>query len=354
MASGFLPDEIVVNILARLTAKPLVWFRCVSKYWHSMLMDPYFMNLRSRKTIIFPLPDKTLHFIDDDYTTFSSFKPCSPCVNAEVIGSLNGLVLLMNNVNAFILYNPFIGESCELPFPPPPNNDCNINKCRYGYGFAYGASPDDLKVVRISALTHICDVFDFKSKSWSSRIITISNDFRLVYQMGTFVNGFLYWPVQSDSKLIALSVKDMVFTEMTIPDTSFRERLGTINGHICYLEKVSFRQFKLWVKKECNHLDGPWVNPYLFKFDPNLTDNFYSLYQTLNILDDGRIFMVNNSMQLIIFDISSSSYKVLEIPSSDDHLSSIFNMRCVEYVETLISPLDILAGNVKEENNHRR
>ncbi|MFS8032850.1 putative F-box-like domain superfamily protein [Helianthus anomalus] len=62
----FLPDDIMVcNIVALLPAKPLIRFQCVSKYWNHMLTQPNIMKLRSRKTVILPLHDDTIHLIDD-------------------------------------------------------------------------------------------------------------------------------------------------------------------------------------------------------------------------------------------------------------------------------------------------
>ncbi|GJS83913.1 F-box domain containing protein [Tanacetum coccineum] len=159
-----LPDDIVRNILAWLPAKPLLRFQGVSKYWNNMLKEPYFMKLRSRRTIILPLRE-ALTLIDDNVPTDDTphlvLKRCCPLENlwrinaiVWVIRTFNGIVLLAYRSTTMILYNPFTGASKKLPCPP-------ISCTRPGYGFGYGASPDDLKIVRlkkmVKAVAHFLD-----------------------------------------------------------------------------------------------------------------------------------------------------------------------------------------------------
>ncbi|XP_071740501.1 F-box protein CPR1-like [Rutidosis leptorrhynchoides] len=313
MDTNYIPNEIVANMLSRLEAKSLLRLQCVSKYWHSMLMDPDFMKLRSRKTIILSL-GKTLHFIDvTDESTYSTFKCSSPSqqlgvkeTDIQVIGSLNGLVVLVN-VNAFVLYNPFTGESKRLPRPPTPNHSDS------GYGFGYGATPTDLKIVRFRLSSYICDVYDFRRNSWSSWNTTIYDIGFFQYPVGTFVNGSLYW-VNMDQKLIVLIVKDMVLSKRILPCTYCIKCLGTIDGCLCLLKQITLSRFELWVRKE-HCIESSWVNTYSFMLD--CIESFNS--RTLKILDDGRILMLNRADQLIIYDISKGSYKLLKNLLPDYH-----------------------------------
>ncbi|KAJ0558506.1 putative F-box domain-containing protein [Helianthus annuus] len=145
----FLHDDIVCNILARLPAKSLLRFRCVSKHWNRMLRDPSFMKLRSRKTIFLPL-DKTLHLIDDNNANSVVTRPIPTQYRRgihrpRVIGTFNGIVLLITLYD-IILYNPFTRVSKELP-RTTVNPIPNLN-CLFGFGYAHG-DEHDLKVVRI-------------------------------------------------------------------------------------------------------------------------------------------------------------------------------------------------------------
>ncbi|PWA88931.1 F-box domain-containing protein [Artemisia annua] len=232
--ADFLPDDIIRNILACLPAKPLVRFRCVSKHWNRMLTEPSFMNFRSRKSIILPLSE-ALHLIDDnvpaDDMPHSILKRCHPYKNlwdryssVRVIGTFNGIVLL-RYTRKLILYNPVTGASTELPCPP------NYRDCwKHGYGFGYGATPNDLKIVRLKQKSDICDVCSFKKSSWSWRKIQLNKKcITFENYVGTFVNGFLHWVAYNNLQLLmVLNVKDMVLSEMHLPFAK-RAHLGTID-----------------------------------------------------------------------------------------------------------------------------
>ncbi|XP_071740737.1 F-box/kelch-repeat protein At3g06240-like [Rutidosis leptorrhynchoides] len=341
MASDIVSDEIVLNILAKLPTKSLVRFRCVSRYWRCMLMEPYFIKLRSHKNIILSVNTENLDFINGG-NTYSIFKQCYPLdhlrrTTANLIGSFNGLVLMVY-AYSFILYNPFTGESKKLPSPPS-----RIGCYKTGYGFGYGATPNDLKIVKIENYSNAYEVYDFKGNSWSSLSTKKYNVnyIRFVHPMGTFVNGYLYW-IESKYVLIVFGVKDMVLSEIVLPASSsnfFLDTLGTINGCLCSLNMTelttSSRLFELWVSKE-HSIESTWVKTHSFTLDFKW-DYFY---HTINIYDDGKILMVDPSNQFIIYDISKSSYETLEI-SLSEHFRPLFGLNCVQYVETLVSPSDV-------------
>ncbi|PWA81895.1 F-box domain-containing protein [Artemisia annua] len=327
--ADILPDDIVRNILAWLPAKPLVRFRCVSKHWNHMLTEPNFMSFRSRKSIILPLSE-ALHLIDDnvptDDMTHSMLKRCHPDKNlwdkykVKVIGTFNGIVLL-RYTHALILYNPFTGASTKLPCPP--YRDCR----RPGYGFGYGATPDDLKIVRLKQKSDICDVCSFKNSSWSSwstiqlnmKCITFEN------YVGTFANGFLHWVAYNNPQLlIVLNVKDMVLSEMHLPfaKSFIRAHLGTIDGCLCSLNKVNANKFELWVLKE-HGVEKSWLPKCSFTCKPD--------HISVCILASGRILMKNPS-ELIIYDYLENTYEKLNISSNYEYR---IKMYAVEYVESL-------------------
>ncbi|XP_071702509.1 F-box/kelch-repeat protein At3g06240-like [Rutidosis leptorrhynchoides] len=344
-AVDFLPDEIVLNILARLPTKPLIRSRSVSRYWRRMLMNPYFMKLRSRKTIILHINRETLDFIDgnvstNDDSTYSAFKRCYPLEHlhtmrayARLIGSFNGLVLIVY-IKDLILYNPFTGESKKLPDPPTPI------MYRNGYGFGYGDTPSDLKLVKFIEFSHRFEVYDFKRNSWSS---WSSDKYGIRYIMfrhsvGTFLNGYLYW-IKSQHGLIVCSVKDMVLSEINLPSTTSKTtfgNLGTINGCLCWLKVTNSSIFKLWVMKEPSSIESSsWVNTHSFTLDHK-----WDFYHPLNIFDDGKILIVSVFKKLIVYDISKGSYETLNIALTSERFP-IQQMNCIQYVETLVSPSDV-------------
>ncbi|XP_076894033.1 putative F-box protein At3g23260 [Bidens hawaiensis] len=228
--ADFLHDDIVCNIIARLPAKPLLRFQCVSKSWNRVIKEPSFMQLRSRKTIMIPLRD-TFVFIDGTCnSTVESCFPFGTCrPRLKVIGTLNGIVLLAC-YNRHILYNPLTGVCKDLPSPP----SCQ----RSAYGFGYGANSDDLKLVRIREFNAIYDVYNFRESSWSIESTSEYKIFPKVHRIiGHFVNGSLYWIAYGRSVLIFLDLKR---------HATFRDVLT-----FCDHQRVSFESFG----------DNKWIMP---------------------------------------------------------------------------------------------
>ncbi|KAK1434237.1 hypothetical protein QVD17_11156 [Tagetes erecta] len=324
-----LPDDIICNIIARLPAKPLLRFRCVSRYWDRTLREPNFMKLRSRKSIILPFRD-TFNLIDD--TSNLIVERCYPfdtkAFKLTIIGSFNGVVLLAW-LEYLILYNPFTGASKQLPRPPSSYQ-------RDAHGFGYGATPDDLKIVRFRYLGQ-CDVYNFREGSWS----TLSTNYFFIafeYDVGHFVNGFLYWIAYNRSMLIAFDVKDMVVSEICPPFKITRgfylNHLGTMDGYLCSLQPITNSKFDMWLMKE----ETQWSKVYSFELVgfPALT---HVPYYAICILDGRRLLIWNPSSEnLIIYDVSKDSYQTLNI--SIEALD-VQEVQALEYVETLVSPSDM-------------
>ncbi|KAM0058625.1 putative F-box domain-containing protein [Helianthus debilis subsp. tardiflorus] len=339
--ADFIPDDVLCNIIARLPAKPLLRFRCVSKYWNHMLTEPNFMKLRSRKAIILPLHN-TFHLIDDnvptDDTSNSLVKRCHPFADRNgqinVIGTLNGIVVVRFYANAFKLYNPFTGVSELLPFPP-------FFFKQAAYGFGYGPTPDDLKIIRFRQSDTDFDVYNFRENSWSSLSTSKYNIWiKFEQEVGPFINGSLYWIAYNRNVLIAVNVKDLVLSEICLPFKINRgwylNPLATINGCLCSLNQITASKFNMWVMKERDQ----WSKIYSFELPLNEIP-----YHALRILDGRRILMVDPSKNLIIYDTLKKSYKTFDISMKGVHL---WGVHAFEYVESLISPLDMCSPRLEQ------
>ncbi|KAM0058605.1 putative F-box domain-containing protein [Helianthus debilis subsp. tardiflorus] len=340
----FLPDDVLCNIIARLPAKPLLRFRCVSKYWNHMLTEPNFMKLRSRKTIILPLHN-TFHLIDDNVLNDDMpnliVKRCYPLVDEsrdmKVIGTLNGIVVIQSHPNIFMLYNPFTGVSELLPFPPTYYKGAAC-------GFGYGPTPDDLKIIRFRQYQKDFDVYNFRESSWSS-LSTSENNMWISFEqlIGHFLNGSLYWLATmeyGDNMLIAVDVKDLVLSEICLPFEIKRgwylTPLGTINGCLCSLNQITDSKFDMWVMKEHDQ----WSKIYSLELPLN-----EMTYDALCILDGRRILMVDSSKNLIIYDTLKKWYKRFNISIKNVHL---YRVHALEYVESLVSPLDMCSSRLEQ------
>ncbi|XP_014502889.1 F-box/kelch-repeat protein At3g23880-like [Vigna radiata var. radiata] len=48
----FFPDDLIIEILSWLPLKSVMRFKCVSKSWNSLIIDPYFVKLHRKRSII--------------------------------------------------------------------------------------------------------------------------------------------------------------------------------------------------------------------------------------------------------------------------------------------------------------
>ncbi|KAK4541292.1 hypothetical protein RGQ29_031785 [Quercus rubra] len=106
--SDYLPDEVLIEILHRLSVKSLIRLRCVSKSWKSLIQLQQINCYRRQRLLI---------------------------------GSVNGLFCLFED-KRFILWNPYIRKFIILRKTYGPLT------CRSGFGF--DSRTNDYKVMRIA------------------------------------------------------------------------------------------------------------------------------------------------------------------------------------------------------------
>ncbi|PWA77840.1 F-box domain-containing protein [Artemisia annua] len=302
MANVHISDHILYNILARLHAKPLLRFKCVSKHWNRLIKDPYLTELRSRRMIL--LSHKSLVAIDDnvhvDDTTNSIVEVGSFLGPVTIVGTFDGillLVLIKHMRHQLVLYNPFTRVSKTYP-PSLTWHAC----LKYKFGFGLGATMDDLKFVRFFYIDHEnfnCDVFSFKNRSWEK--IELSNAIRDI--------KFLYGDV------------------------------GTIDGCLCMIDKCGDMGFNVWVMKR-QGVENSWTKRWSFTL--RVDSNYSTKLFPVCILDSGKILIMDRSHQLFIYCTSNDSSKKLNRREEVKGLYASCNKKDgIECVESLVSPLDL-------------
>ncbi|KAH7836169.1 hypothetical protein Vadar_033346 [Vaccinium darrowii] len=105
---------------------------------------------------------------DNEAVVDLSYPGREPDNGVDIVGSCNGLICLLYLPDCFILWNPTIKESKELPSPPfaPSYGDLCFK------GFGYNSSIDDYKVVRAPSANANpnqlrVEVFSLKANSWT-------------------------------------------------------------------------------------------------------------------------------------------------------------------------------------------
>ena len=174
--SDYLPDEVLLEILQRLSVKSVIQLRCVSKSWNSLITSSTFIDSHLTQSLSLPSNSNKLivslgnfrtkveyyEFIHDDNndsdSSFHQFQnvefPLASCF--RLIGSVNGLFCLIQD-EQFILWNPCIRKFITLP----KTNSAVIN------GFRFDARTNDYKVVSIAPKPRpLVEVYSLKEGAW--------------------------------------------------------------------------------------------------------------------------------------------------------------------------------------------
>ncbi|PWA60036.1 restriction endonuclease, type II-like superfamily protein [Artemisia annua] len=339
MADKYVPEEIILQIIAKLPAKPLFRFGCVSKHWNRLISDPNFMKSRSRRMILLTLnPFHAIDYnvpVDDNANSIVKLRSsCTEGNVVEVVGAINGIVLLVVfNYNAIrrdmILYNPLTGAVKTVPADPSSHDYIHYD---WVYGFGYGTTPDDLKIVIIKSEKNLysrsCDVFSFKTKSWSKPLVLIGNYDFCSWLKCVFADGYLYWSVSvpiENRKILALDVKEMVFSEIqNLPPNLGIFTLGTFEGRLCIINFDRNSGYEeLWVMNDRGLTASFSKVCQLRSLLEHLmsTCGAVSTNPMMCILDDGKIVMVKQTYEIIIYNMLSDSYKtVTTLPTTTHYL----------------------------------
>ncbi|PWA38902.1 F-box domain-containing protein [Artemisia annua] len=352
MADLQFPEDILDNIVFRLSTKTFFRFKSVTKHWNSLIPN-HFMKLRSKPLTLLSVQG-IFHAIDNsvpcDHLDYSIIRS-SPLGNLEgnkiiIVGAFNGILLIIFQdqfPNHMRLYNPFTKQSDNVPDPP----SCD-HTFIYNYGFGYGTTPDDLKIflLRRASVTHrrSCHVYSFKTRSWDKTALWLAEGYNYKYMQdaGTFVNGFLYWIAHkhgSGRLILALDIKNMEFSEIEFPTKrTFRSvTLGTLNGHLCMICSNS-SCCEVW---QCNKhgTAESWSKKYSSKLLSR--GNYLYEFEPVSMLDEGKIVMIKGSNQVIIHDILKDPNKEVKALTTPYDIS---RTQIIEYVETLVSPSNLYSS----------
>ncbi|KAF5737088.1 F-box protein [Tripterygium wilfordii] len=237
---GFFPDEVILQILARLPVKSLFRAKTVCKLWYRLSSDKYFTKLYNESSCKNPM---LLVDISDSFGSKSSLI----CVDdlrgvteisldflndrVKVRASCNGLLCCSSIPDKGVYYvcNPTTREFKLLPrsrerpvtrFYPDCEATlvglaCNLSSQGFkvvlaGYHRTFGHRPDG---------TFVCLVYDSDSDKWSKFVSIRDDQFtHMNRNQVVFVNGALHWLTGSCSCILALDLECDAWRKITLPD----------------------------------------------------------------------------------------------------------------------------------------
>ncbi|PWA90182.1 F-box associated domain, type 1 [Artemisia annua] len=183
-----LDDYFLLDMLSRLDVKAIIYCKCVCKRWRDLVLDPHFVcNLHLPRSLSSP-PSLIIHGLPREnfigVNTYGgrgsrgevsvgrpgylkwvemqqqldgcqlthvashnlSDNRCSfPMIKMVTVGSVNGLVCVLQRSDAFFIFNPVFEEYMALPKPQLVAKRYEL--IRYGFGFSLASG--EYKVIRI-------------------------------------------------------------------------------------------------------------------------------------------------------------------------------------------------------------
>ncbi|KAG5614085.1 hypothetical protein H5410_013909 [Solanum commersonii] len=272
-----IPQDITIQIFSCLPAKSLMRFKCVSKFYNTIVLEPYFADIRSSNyskinRVIGCLGDG-LYSIEEDGNATKSYqldnfdKLCHHFDRvSNCFGYDNGLFCTWDE-KYISIFNPATGEVRYLPYL----------KCYDGsYGIcSIGFEPEENEckvLVTIYKLNHLelssAWVFTLGiDNSWREIISYDEHNYYIGYG-DCIISGIIYrFSISREFCIVAFDIKSEIFTTITM-SIEFHNSIDMYNfdefGHkdytlidvngklgIMYIPKVFLtKDIHLWILKE--------------------------------------------------------------------------------------------------------
>lgn len=273
---GFVSNDQVEAILARLPVKSLMRFKSVSKQWILLISDPYFIKKHKA------FNDSAMNGEINLFVCGTGVEsPCSIRIEGNFdskeegilravpptvfpvlpedrirIGAAhcNGLLCLLTEVGTVVVWNPSTRESKRFDAPPTLNSETCI-----GLGLGYVSKNDEYMVVVVGCYhnssnnVQLLHVLSLKTGLWKA---VANNEPDLMWaprpnQVAIALNGFLYWVTVKGSVICFDLERDAMKFEF-IDNIGGRGRgvLGILGESLCLAAIGRSGLTDIWVKKE--------------------------------------------------------------------------------------------------------
>ncbi|KAK4572187.1 hypothetical protein RGQ29_030563 [Quercus rubra] len=271
-----LPEEIVLEILAKLPVKSLLRFRCVCKRWYSSIANPSFIsthlsNNHHNEGLVIHLAKNTRipssGRLDSQFCTLARDRTFENHIQVSnslhfsflvsvLAGSCNGILCFSDYMtpgcNAVYLWNPSCQVSWTIAEPmPPPEVE------------VYSLSSDSWKRIELGI-------------SWRPDVVSRNFNITLTFPV---VSGHLHWMIEmieegdeqeerSTAMILSFDLNSEKFKDLPLPDeegscfkkglTSFKEKLALIKFG-SGVQPHSMLSCSIWVMREYGVFDS-WNN----------------------------------------------------------------------------------------------
>ncbi|PWA79379.1 F-box associated domain, type 1 [Artemisia annua] len=321
---GYLPENVMYNVLSRLPVKTIIHCKCVCKDWQNLILDSYFVDLhlsRSREGLmIHHLSHQNA--LSDGKTGFLKFVETEdeadhhrmlrdlvmsidlnganlfPYTTKVLVGSVNGLICLWEyggrkGDNTYIC-NPITREYMMLPKQNfHTNTYCEV---RYGFGVS---RKGEYKVIRMFERSKSpnpveVEVYTLGTNHWRTLdqgpVYVKRHDHVMD---GLLLNGYVHW-MDSDI-LFAFDLDNEKFHLFGPTPRRQRESfsfLGVLKGCVSRFS-WSYERFTVWMMKE-HGIKKSWHKELEIKYN--------TITRVDTWLPSCLIDGLNNTSILIVYD----------------------------------------------------
>ncbi|KAL1545347.1 F-box protein [Salvia divinorum] len=305
--SGFFPDEVVIQILARLPIKSLIRSKCVSKTWYNLISDKYFTKIYNEISIRNPnvlveITDPTSEsrpslILVDNLRGVSEFSLDFIKDRVRVKASCNGLLCCssIRDKGVYYVCNPMTRECRQLPrtrerpltrFYPDGEATlvglaCNVVTERYnvvlaGYHRSFGHRPER---------TFKCMVFDSETDKWR-KFVSLQDDHftHMNRNQVVFANGALHWLTASCSCLLVLDLDCESWRKISLPGqvvcgSGNRVYLLESDGRLSVVQ-ISDVWMSIWVMEEYGREEWSLVDKVSLRCIRGMVPGVFPISQT--------------------------------------------------------------------------
>ncbi|XP_058203833.1 F-box/kelch-repeat protein At3g23880-like [Rhododendron vialii] len=360
-----LPQEIIVEILSRLSVKSLLRFTCACKSWRSLISHPKFakthLSVASLNTDYthdrLLLRNKGYYHPDLNSCSISAimYEQSATAVSLDcpfvgspdsisIVGSCNGLVCITIHKSTIILWNPSTRKAKKLPEIGMQLNELTDSEHAFSpmwlhvYGFGYDESIDDYKVVvvfhvRFKYMQSQNRVAVYTSRTDSWRRIGDCPHCLDRTCLGKFASGALHWIpiVRSKDIIVSLDLARETFGEVSQPDyvDSCRNlTMDVVGGCLYTLYNSNRLGVELWVMKEYGIRES-WTK--LVAIHDKTHSLYGQLFKPLFILKNGDILMAVRG-HLVQYNPKDGSFFYRTVDKC------FLSFRAYPYIGSLVSP----------------
>lgn len=275
-SNGFLPDDVVLLILARLPVKSLFRFKTVCKLWRRLPSEKHFIDLYSQTsakdpTLLIEIPDPIRLLSNlvsvDRFREVTSLSLDFLNDRVKVRASCHGLLCCasVRNRGVYYICNPMTREFRPLP----RTRERPFTRCQPEYeatlvGLAFDPFSWRFHVVLAGLHRHFghrardqffCQVFDSENNTWSRSISCLYEEFTHMNRSQVVFSGdSLHWLTHCCTYVLVFYLKGRVWGKIWMPE----EVLLTRSGSRIYL-------LELEGSVSVVQLSGVWMSVWVLK-----------------------------------------------------------------------------------------